>query len=182
MTQDRYWPDPELLDRALLDPKGFAKWWAANPATGFVDSRCLDLVERCARAWNTQDLLVTLEHELGAGHPFTADVFYAWWEYNERQIAHFGSRRGMVDPRSDAFLQSFEWRQLRWKFLQKHESRCQDCGRTPRDGIVINVDHVQPRKTHPHLALDPSNLQVLCNECNHGKGNSQPSAAARAQA
>ena len=45
------------------------------------------------------------------------------------------------------------------------------CGRTRRDGIIINVDHIKPRKTHPHLALEPSNLQVLCNECNLGKGN-----------
>lgn len=35
----------------------------------------------------------------------------------------------------------------------------------------MNVDHIKPRKTHPHLALDPSNLQVLCDVCNHGKGN-----------
>lgn len=31
--------------------------------------------------------------------------------------------------------------------------------------------HIQPRKTHPHLALVLSNLQVLCHDCNHGKGN-----------
>ena len=35
----------------------------------------------------------------------------------------------------------------------------------------MNVDHIKPRKKYPELALDKSNLQVLCEECNHGKGN-----------
>lgn len=35
----------------------------------------------------------------------------------------------------------------------------------------MNVDHIKPRKLFPELALDPDNLQVLCHECNHGKGN-----------
>ena len=28
-----------------------------------------------------------------------------------------------------------------------------------------------PRKTHPHLALSLDNLQVLCEDCNCGKGS-----------
>ena len=35
----------------------------------------------------------------------------------------------------------------------------------------IHVDHIKPRKLFPHLALDVNNLQILCHECNHGKGN-----------
>ena len=33
-----------------------------------------------------------------------------------------------------------------------------------------HVDHVRPRSTHPALALEPANLQVLCQDCNLGKG------------
>ena len=45
------------------------------------------------------------------------------------------------------------------------------CGATPDDGVtVICVDHIKPRHTHPALALDPANLQVLCGVCNQGKG------------
>lgn len=55
--------------------------------------------------------------------------------------------------------------------LDKHGARCQCCGASAVQGAVMNVDHIKPRKTHPHLALDIDNLQVLCNECNHGKGN-----------
>ena len=72
---------------------------------------------------------------------------------------------------SDAFLQSYEWRKLRMVVLKKRGARCECCGATPQDGIRINVDHVKPRKKFPELALTESNLQVLCHDCNHGKGN-----------
>lgn len=45
------------------------------------------------------------------------------------------------------------------------------CGATPATGAVMNVDHIKPRKLYPHLALDVDNLQILCSDCNHGKGN-----------
>lgn len=35
----------------------------------------------------------------------------------------------------------------------------------------MNVDHIRPRSRFPELALTESNLQVLCETCNHGKGN-----------
>lgn len=55
--------------------------------------------------------------------------------------------------------------------LKKHGARCQCCGASPQTGAVINVDHVKPRKLFPELALSLDNLQILCHECNHGKGN-----------
>lgn len=73
---------------------------------------------------------------------------------------------------SDAFLQNYEWRRLRMEVIKERGARCECCGATPqKDGIRINVDHVKPRKLFPAMALDKANLQVLCEECNHGKGN-----------
>lgn len=73
---------------------------------------------------------------------------------------------------SDAFLASFEWRRLRMEVIKARGTRCECCGRTPKQhGIAINVDHIKPRKHYPDLALEQANLQVLCDECNHGKGN-----------
>ncbi len=73
---------------------------------------------------------------------------------------------------SIGFLESFEWRRLRMQVIKKRGARCECCGATPADGqTVINVDHVKPRKLFPELALEESNLQVLCGPCNHGKGN-----------
>lgn len=45
------------------------------------------------------------------------------------------------------------------------------CGFVPGKGQCINVDHIKPRLHHPHLALEFSNLQVLCPRCNKAKGN-----------
>ena len=73
-----------------------------------------------------------------------------------------------------AFYRSARWRRLRYDVLKERGRRCEACGRTPAfglDGIVINVDHIKPRRKYPRLAYEKSNLQVLCNECNHGKGN-----------
>lgn len=81
------------------------------------------------------------------------------------------SARQRVYVNSDKFLGSFEWRKLRMKALKLHGARCQCCGASPKDGIRIHVDHIKPRRTHPHLALDLDNLQVLCEVCNHGKGS-----------
>lgn len=72
---------------------------------------------------------------------------------------------------SDDFLRSFEWRRVRMQILKRDGARCACCGASPETGAVMNVDHIKPRRLFPALALDPSNLQVLCNECNHGKGN-----------
>lgn len=72
---------------------------------------------------------------------------------------------------SDAFLSTYEWRRLRMQALKKYGARCQCCGATPAAGAVMNVDHIKPRRIFPDLALDIENLQVLCHECNHGKGN-----------
>lgn len=69
------------------------------------------------------------------------------------------------------FLQSKSWKRLRLQALNLHGRRCQVCGASPQTGAVLNVDHVMPRRLFPHLALDINNLQVLCADCNEGKGN-----------
>lgn len=76
-----------------------------------------------------------------------------------------------VDVTTTEFLSTYEWRKTRMVALKKYGARCQCCGATPATGAVIHVDHIKPRKLFPNLALDVDNLQVLCHECNHGKGN-----------
>lgn len=76
-----------------------------------------------------------------------------------------------IDPASDDFLISFEWRATRMMALKKYGPVCQCCGASPKTGAVMNVDHVKPRKFFPSLALSLGNLQILCGDCNHGKGN-----------
>lgn len=83
----------------------------------------------------------------------------------------FSAENKNSDVSGNEFLQSFEWRKLRMVALKKYGPKCQCCGASVKDGAVMNVDHIKPRKHYPELALDVDNLQILCHECNHGKGN-----------
>lgn len=75
------------------------------------------------------------------------------------------------EPYDPAFLESKAWKRLRYQALRKHGARCQACGATPETGARLNVDHIKPRLLFPGLALSLNNLQVLCSDCNEGKGN-----------
>lgn len=86
-------------------------------------------------------------------------------------IKSFIPRSKSIDVIRGDFLSSFEWRRLRMIAIKRYGARCQCCGATPDHGARIHVDHIKPRKAFPHLALDIENLQILCEECNHGKGN-----------
>jgi len=70
---------------------------------------------------------------------------------------------------SDEFYESIEWINLRFKALTMHGRKCLCCGARPPD-VVLHVDHIKPRSIYPELALEISNLQVLCAKCNLGKG------------
>jgi len=78
-----------------------------------------------------------------------------------------GEYIGRIDPSTDAFLRSYEWRKLRMQAIRLYGNKCLCCGAMGN----IHVDHIKPRKLFPELALSLDNLQVLCEECNHGKGN-----------
>lgn len=64
-----------------------------------------------------------------------------------------------------------KWRQVRFEALRSHHGRCDLCGRGARHGVTMHVDHIKPKSLHPELAFEPSNLQVLCEDCNLGKSN-----------
>jgi 5-methylcytosine-specific restriction endonuclease McrA len=75
------------------------------------------------------------------------------------------------DASSKEFLNTKAWKRLRYQALKSSGMKCQCCGASPSTGAVLNVDHVMPRALFPELALRMDNLQVLCSDCNEGKGN-----------
>lgn len=66
-----------------------------------------------------------------------------------------------------AFYQTKEWRKLRFEALLLYGRKCMCCNATD---AVMHVDHVKPRFKYPELELDIANLQILCEDCNMGKG------------
>jgi hypothetical protein len=71
--------------------------------------------------------------------------------------------------RGDFYLTD-AWRTLRYQALRLHGGACQCCGAGPTPGHPLHVDHIRSRSRFPELALEISNLQVLCEDCNLGKG------------
>lgn len=70
------------------------------------------------------------------------------------------------------FFTSTRWKRLRFEVLSESNGRCVLCGRSYREhGVAMEVDHIKPRSRFPRLSLDKANLQVLCEDCNRGKGN-----------
>lgn len=70
----------------------------------------------------------------------------------------------------DKFYKSAVWRTLRYAALKNSDGRCGCCGASAGHGVQLHVDHIIPRYKGPSLALDIENLQVLCDDCNIGKG------------
>jgi 5-methylcytosine-specific restriction endonuclease McrA len=69
------------------------------------------------------------------------------------------------------FYKSRAWLQIRYLALRNNGAICQCCGASQKEGAILHVDHVKPRSKYPHLALELSNLQILCSECNIGKSD-----------
>jgi len=80
-----------------------------------------------------------------------------------------GRKKKNKRKKREGFYWSEEWRVLRYKALLKHGKRCQCCGATSEDS-KLHVDHVKPRSKYPSLELRLDNLQILCEDCNKGKG------------
>lgn len=60
-----------------------------------------------------------------------------------------------------SFHNSQPWRRLRDAMLQLHPL-CIDCLKEGKIEASTEVHHIKPVETHPHLALEPSNLVCLC--------------------
>lgn len=73
---------------------------------------------------------------------------------------------------TDNFYDTWAWKDIRYQALHKCGRRCMSCGASPlKDNkVVLHVDHIKPFRKYPELALDINNLQVLCEDCNMGKG------------
>ncbi|EBL2669804.1 HNH endonuclease [Salmonella enterica] len=91
-------------------------------------------------------------------------------------IAQSGGLWEQINSKPDTntaktFYQSTEWRRLRYQALKLYGAKCACCGRSAKHGRVMHVDHIKPRSKYPELALEITNLQILCDECNVSKSN-----------
>lgn len=66
----------------------------------------------------------------------------------------------------------------RWQVLQRDHYRCTLCGQNPAADptVQLHVDHIHPVSAGGDNSL--TNLRTLCRECNEGKSDQLPNAAA----
>jgi len=57
---------------------------------------------------------------------------------------------------------------VRFHIFDRDGFTCRYCGKSPRDGVVLEVDHIHPVANGGENDVD--NLVTACWECNHGKG------------
>lgn len=68
------------------------------------------------------------------------------------------------------FFGSRRWKELRYLAIKQNGRKCLACGNGPHNGKGLHVDHIKPRIKYPALQWEIGNLQVLCEDCNIGKG------------
>lgn len=66
---------------------------------------------------------------------------------------------------SAAVIRSKRWKAVRLQVKRRDGWRCVQCGARDR----LEVDHIQPVRTHPDLAYELDNLQTLCCRCHAAK-------------
>ena len=66
---------------------------------------------------------------------------------------------------SRRIIRTKRWRGLRFEVLRRDGFRCVQCGARGR----LEVDHIEPVRTHPERAYDMANLQALCPACHTRK-------------
>lgn len=91
--------------------------------------------------------------------------------HNRKKARRLKAKSQKPVDRYAAFYKSADWRRVRYDVLRNNDGRCELCGVSKHDGARLNVDHIKPLRLHWQLRLNPANLQVLCGQCNHGKGN-----------
>ena len=121
----------------------------------------------------TKHVIARLCVEFEDGNPLHVLEYIGLGGYKGKELREhltdWALRRPDILGRS-AFYQSDAWRRIRYAVLERDGARCACCGRTPqRHDVVVHVDHIKPRSVEPERELDPTNLQVLCEDCNLGK-------------
>jgi 5-methylcytosine-specific restriction endonuclease McrA len=164
-------------------------WAVVSLLTGFNRSPLEDFIEASMRIsrdvkskgleWRNEKMTAISSEAVAALLPGAAPKVKSMTIPRVRQpraTKQATSHRPSVKIKTD-FYNSWEWRTLRLEVIKEYGRACQCCGAAPGmktasgDPVRICVDHIKPLSKFWEMRLDRSNLQILCDECNQGKGN-----------
>jgi 5-methylcytosine-specific restriction endonuclease McrA len=69
--------------------------------------------------------------------------------FHKHQKKKANSRRKRRQKCIPKFFYTAARKELRYQALKRDGGRCQLCGRSAQDGIILNVDHIKPRHKIP---------------------------------
>jgi 5-methylcytosine-specific restriction endonuclease McrA len=64
-------------------------------------------------------------------------------------------------------IEGKEWKQ---KQYEKQQGKCPDCSFIAHNVDYLEIDHIKSISTNPELAIDITNLRLVCSPCNKKKG------------
>lgn len=79
------------------------------------------------------------------------------------------------------FYKSKAWQTLRNQVMLRDKSRCKWCGRVVFQAGGPRVDHIETLKNRPDLAMDITNLRLLCAQCDNKRHFEKGQAGLRAR-
>jgi len=169
----------------------FGSWFKALEAGGLQKTRNLNLTneqlfENLVTVWlklgrqpKYQDL--TKEYSLFSAGTYE-NRFGSWRKgleafvlWANEGIAPLLEPTTVTPAKKQRSARNINWR-LRALVLMRDGARCQLCGAEARNGALLHFDHIFPWSKGGETTLE--NLRVLCNVCNIGKSDVEPSTVA----
>ncbi len=96
----------------------------------------------------------------------------------DQSLLNLQERAAQVQKKYEPRVEFERWKQTlggrKWKQQQYglQKGICQLC-QEPISLKGSHIDHIKPLSRYPSLAIAPSNLRILCAECNASKGASE---------
>jgi len=162
----------------------FGGWNAALSASGLniVQERsipCEDLFENIADVWlklGRQPKYRDLSKHVSAYSANTYAYRFGSWRKGLEKFQKWANQKDLEVPESKNQAPRAVKRtprtanaRLKVQVLMRDGAICRLCGSPPNTGAILHIDHVIPWSKGGETILE--NLQVLCAECNLGKGN-----------
>lgn len=161
---------------------GFEEIWKAYPKRkGSKGSKKVAEVktEKAIKKYGFERVLLAVKNyrseceEKGIIDTEFVKQFLSWLNCGRNKLRQQGDFLGVEHYQGKVThdVEDPKWQRVRYFALKESNGSCCLCGRAPKDGIKLHVDHIKPKSLHPELKYELSNLQVLCCDCNMGKSN-----------